>query len=110
MRTAIPRRARSTARLRQTGPAPATRTWVSLEPRSSFAELGYAGTTLRSVARQADVDPALVNYYFKTKSGLLEAALVPPEGWTTSLAEAAAAPIEERGAALVRTFIAAWED
>jgi AcrR family transcriptional regulator len=78
--------------------------------RASFAELGYAGTTLRSVARQADVDPALVNYYFKTKSGLLEAALVPPKRWTTSLAEAATAPVKERGAALVRTFLAAWED
>jgi AcrR family transcriptional regulator len=78
--------------------------------RASFAELGYAGTTLRSVARQADVDPALVSYYFKTKTGLLEAALIPPEGWTASLAEAAASPVKERGKTLVRMFIGAWED
>ena len=78
--------------------------------RSSFAEVGYAGTTLRGVAREAEVDPALVSYYFKTKTGLLEAALVPPETWVTALAEAAASPVRERGATLVRTFIGAWED
>jgi AcrR family transcriptional regulator len=78
--------------------------------RASFAELGYAGTTLRGVARQAGVDPALVNYYFKTKTGLLEAALIPPEEWITSLAAAAAVPVKERGAALVRMFVGAWED
>jgi AcrR family transcriptional regulator len=52
----------------------------------------------------------LVNYYFKTKTGLLEAALVPPAGWIASLAEAAASPVRERGAALVRMFVGAWED
>jgi AcrR family transcriptional regulator len=78
--------------------------------RASFAERGYAGTTLRAVARHAGVDPALVSYYFKTKTGLLEAALVPPAGWAASLAEAAASPVRERGAALVRMFIGAWED
>lgn len=83
---------------------------ILVAARASFAELGYAGTTLRGVARQADVDPALVNYYFKTKTGLLEAALVPPAGWIASLAEAAASPVRERGAALVRMFVGAWED
>jgi AcrR family transcriptional regulator len=83
---------------------------ILVAARASFAELGYAGTTLRGVARQADVDPALVNYYFKTKTGLLDAALVPPAGWIASLAEAAASPVKERGAALVRMFVGAWED
>jgi AcrR family transcriptional regulator len=78
--------------------------------RASFAEHGYAGTSLRGVARQAGVDPALVNYYFQTKSGLLEAALVPPPGWTESVAASAASPLKRRGASLVQTMIAAWED
>jgi AcrR family transcriptional regulator len=83
---------------------------ILVAARASFAELGYAGTTLRGVARQADVDPALVSYYFKTKTGLLEAALDPPDEWIASLAEAAARPVRERGAALVRMFVGAWED
>ena len=77
--------------------------------RASFAAHGYAGTSLRSVGRDADVDPALVSYYFKDKRGLLDAALVPPPGWTEAIATAAAAPIRLRGAALVRTMIDAWE-
>jgi AcrR family transcriptional regulator len=78
--------------------------------RASFAEHGYAGTTLRAVAQQADVDPALVNYYFTNKTGLLDAALVPPEAWVERIAEAAAAPLKTRGAALVRTLVDAWSD
>ena len=77
--------------------------------RASFAANGYAGTSLRSVGRDADVDPGLVSYYFKDKRGLLDAALVPPPGWTEAIATAAAAPIRLRGAALVRTMIDAWE-
>lgn len=83
---------------------------ILVAARASFAEHGYAGTTLRSVAREADVDPALVNYYFKTKTGLLEAALVPPSGWTESIAAVAASPARQRGAALVRLFVDAWDD
>jgi AcrR family transcriptional regulator len=77
--------------------------------RASFAAHGYAGTSLRSVARDAGVDPALVSYYFKSKSGLLDAALVPPPGWTDAIANAAATPIQRRGVALVQTMIGAWE-
>jgi AcrR family transcriptional regulator len=78
--------------------------------RASFAEHGYAGTSLRAVAREAGVDPALINYYFQTKAGLLEAALVPPPTWTETIAAAARSPLKRRGSALVQTMIAAWED
>ncbi len=77
--------------------------------RAAFARNGYAATSLRSVARDAGVDPALVTYYFKSKSGLLDAALVPPPSWAESIATAAASPIRTRGAALVQTMITGWE-
>lgn len=35
-----------------------------------FANLGYAGTTLREVSAQAKVTQALINYYFGSKFGL----------------------------------------
>ncbi len=38
-----------------------------------FAEQGYAATPVRAVAEAADVNPALVSYYFGGKQGLLEA-------------------------------------
>jgi AcrR family transcriptional regulator len=42
----------------------------------TFAELGYAGTTLRLVAHAADVTQALISYYFGTKHGLFEATFL----------------------------------
>ena len=46
---------------------------------------------------------------YEPERGLLDAALVPPPGWTEAIATAAAAPMRLRGAALVRTMIDAWE-
>ncbi|WP_207480518.1 TetR/AcrR family transcriptional regulator [Arenibaculum pallidiluteum] len=37
-----------------------------------FANLGYAGTSLRNVADRAEVTQALINYYFGSKYGLFE--------------------------------------
>lgn len=78
--------------------------------RTSFSEHGYAGTSLRRIAQNADVDPALVTYYFKSKSGLLDAALAPPPAWTEALTAAAERPLRERGSALVRNLVDAWGD
>jgi AcrR family transcriptional regulator len=41
-----------------------------------FADLGYAGTTLRVVAAKAHVTQALISYYFGTKYGLFEAVFM----------------------------------
>lgn len=38
--------------------------------RMLFLQNGYAGTTLRAIAAEADVDHALVNYYFGSKDAL----------------------------------------
>ena len=40
-----------------------------------FAEQGFDGTSLRQVAEGAGVTPAMVAYYFRDKSGLLEAVV-----------------------------------
>ena len=37
-----------------------------------FAEVGYEATTIRSVAKTAGVDPALVIRYFGSKQGLYD--------------------------------------
>jgi AcrR family transcriptional regulator len=78
--------------------------------RASFATRGYAGTTMRSVAVLAGVDPALVTYYFSSKEGLLAAALEPPPRMGQVIAAAAAAPIRKRGKALVEALVSQWED
>jgi AcrR family transcriptional regulator len=78
--------------------------------RSLFATRGYAATSLRNVADLADVDVALVSYYFKNKAGLLDAALTLPAEFGAQVAAAAAAPIDHRGRAMVAAHLAAWED
>jgi tetracycline repressor-like protein len=77
--------------------------------RASFAERGWAGTSMRAVARDADVDPRLVTYYFGTKGDLLEACLVPPPGSLEGVAAVAASPIAGRGEALARFMMGSWE-
>lgn len=76
--------------------------------RHSFGELGWAGTTIRGVARAADVDAALVHYYFASKEALLDAAMTPPVEWILAVAESVQAPIEQRGEAIVRSMLRAW--
>lgn len=76
--------------------------------RVSFAEHGWAGTSMRAVARDADVDPRLVGYYFKDKSALLQACLQLPPGYLEGIAEVMQTPLCRRGSALVRTMLTAW--
>jgi AcrR family transcriptional regulator len=43
--------------------------------RALFRQHGYGGTTVRAVAAEAGVDPAMVFYFFGTKQGLFAAAI-----------------------------------
>jgi AcrR family transcriptional regulator len=78
--------------------------------RNEFAENGWAGTTIRAIARSADVDPALVYHYFGSKEGLLDAATNPPQKWLESIAEVWTTPIEQLGKALITLLLASWAD
>lgn len=78
--------------------------------RDEFAEHGWAGTTIRAVARTADVDPALVYHYFGSKEGLLDAATNPPQKFLENVAKVWTTPTERLGAALITLLIASWAD
>jgi AcrR family transcriptional regulator len=78
--------------------------------REAFADTGWAGTTIRAVARAADVDPALVYHYFGSKDGLLDAATNPPQRWLESVAATWTTPVPELGSALLRLMLGAWAD
>ena len=77
--------------------------------RTSFADRGYAGTTLRDVAAAANVDRALVTYYFTSKAGLLAAAIEPPAGFVEDALRASSAPLRQRGRALTENMLTQWE-
>jgi len=78
--------------------------------RDEFAQHGWAGTTIRAVARAADVDPALVYHYFGSKEGLLDAATNPPQKWLEHVAKVWTTPVDQLGAALVTLMLASWAD
>ncbi len=76
--------------------------------RRSFAEDGWAGTSMRAIAREVGVDPALVHYYFASKEELLDAVTTPPAAWLESIQATVAEPLRERGEAIVRNVIWTW--
>lgn len=77
--------------------------------RHLFATQGYERASMRAIARDADVDPALIMHYFGSKHELLVEALRLPVEPSQVLAAVASAPREQQGAALVRALVSAWE-
>jgi AcrR family transcriptional regulator len=75
-----------------------------------FAENGWAGTTIRAIARTSDVDPALVYHYFGSKEALLDAATTPPARWLENVAKTWTTPVDQLGTALLRLMLGAWAD
>ncbi|WP_051465248.1 TetR family transcriptional regulator [Mycobacterium genavense] len=78
--------------------------------RDEFARHGWAGSTIRAVARAADVDPALVYHYFGSKEGLLDAATNPPQKFLDNVATTWTTPIDQLGVALITLLLASWAD
>ncbi|MEX2290435.1 MAG: TetR family transcriptional regulator [Mycobacteriales bacterium] len=86
-----------------------TRTAILQAARSSFGTAGYAGTTIRGIARTAGVDPALVHHFFGNKDGLFAAALELPFDPSTVVAGLLAEGLEGLGERVVRTFLGIWD-
>jgi AcrR family transcriptional regulator len=83
-----------------------TRGAVLAAARARFAAHGYDGTRLRDVAADADVDVALVSYFFGSKDGLFAAAMELPIN-PAELVEGLVAEGRERlGERLVHTLLA----
>ncbi|MEU6041188.1 TetR family transcriptional regulator [Actinomadura sp. NPDC047616] len=87
-----------------------TRNEILDAARALFAEKGYDATSLRSIARAAGVDPALVHHYFGNKEGVFTAAMRFPVDPGEFLPRVMATPRERLGEAMVRTFLTVWED
>jgi AcrR family transcriptional regulator len=87
-----------------------TREAILEAARRQFAELGYDRTTLRSVAAEAGVDPALVVHFFGSKQQLFLAGIELPIDAAALAEEVAAAPRSEVGERLATFVLAAMED
>jgi AcrR family transcriptional regulator len=96
----------------RTGRRPgATRTKeaIAAAARRQFAERGYAGTTVRSVAGEAGVDPALVMQFFGSKDGLFTASVRWPFDPATEVPSVVGDDPSTVGRRLVALFVRTWD-
>lgn len=97
------------ARGRRAG-SPDTKAEILEAARKRFRDDGYASTSLRSIAADAQVDVALLSYHFASKQGLFTAAMGIPVRPGDLIDEALDAPIEQWPARILQTVLGAWED
>jgi AcrR family transcriptional regulator len=77
--------------------------------RQAFGRHGYDGATVRGIAGQAGVDPALVHHFFGTKQGLFVAAMDFPVDPASVLPGLLGPGIEGLGERLVRFVLSVCE-
>lgn len=78
--------------------------------RHRFAEHGLDGTSMRDVAADAGVDPALIHHYFGTKQRLFIAAVELPFEPDRLRPILINGPKEETGERFIRFFLSIWDD
>ena len=73
-----------------------------------FARHGYDRATIRAIAAEAGVDPALVHHYFGSKDQLLVAALKLPVNPRDVVPELLGGPVRDIGERLLRRVLSVW--
>lgn len=94
---------------RRSGGADSTRELILAAARRLFAEYGFEGTSLREVARDAQVDPAMVHHFFSSKDELFASSVELPADPDDVLAGVEDQDPSERGEAIVRAVLRLWE-
>lgn len=84
----------------------ATRAAILTAARERFAQDGYDRATIRSIAKDAGIDPSMVMRYFGNKEGLFAAA----SEFDLRLPDLASVPADRIGASLVEHFLRRWEE
>ncbi|GAA5076254.1 TetR family transcriptional regulator [Nocardia iowensis] len=77
--------------------------------RARFSEAGFDKTSIRSVAGDAGVDPALVHHYFGTKQELFAAVVQLPMDPEITLRAVDSAPLDRLGEAILRAVLGVWD-
>lgn len=86
-----------------------TRERILAAARSDFGKAGYDGTTIRGIAAQAKVDPALVLHYFDSKDGMFRAAIQFPVDPAEFIPKLVAPGLDGLGERLARFFVDTWD-
>ena len=72
-----------------------------------FAAKGYDGASLRAIAREAAVDPALVHHYFDGKASLFVAAMALP--FDPRSVQDSPSTSTSAGARVIEGFLTMWD-
>lgn len=86
-----------------------TRAAILDAARTEFADAGYDATSMRGIARRAEVDPALLHHYFGGKPQLFAAVMDIPVDPAALIGHVMQGPRDELGSALVLTFLTVWD-
>ncbi|MDQ6688213.1 MAG: TetR family transcriptional regulator [Actinomycetota bacterium] len=90
--------------------SPDTRAEILVAARELFAAAGFAGTSVRAIATQAGVDPALVHHFFGTKDDLFVAALQIRVDPREAMAPVLAGGVDGAGERILRVMLSVWDD
>jgi AcrR family transcriptional regulator len=86
-----------------------TREAILAAAREAFADRGFDGSSIRSIASAAAVDPALVHHYFGSKDQLFLDAMQAPFDPAAVLTSVLASGADGVGERLVRTMLSVWD-
>ncbi|MFN8097634.1 MAG: TetR family transcriptional regulator [Dermatophilaceae bacterium] len=86
-----------------------TRGLIVEAARTEFAAQGYAAASLRSIARRAGVDPALVHHYFAGKTELFGEVMTLPVSPSMLIERLRSAPRDQVGVTIARSFFTLWD-
>jgi AcrR family transcriptional regulator len=87
-----------------------TREDILTAARNQFAARGYGGATIRGIAAEAGVNPALVHHYFGSKDQVFVSALDLPFNPSVLVEAILGGPREGAGERIVRLFLGLWRD
>ncbi|MFI6314805.1 TetR family transcriptional regulator [Nocardia fusca] len=86
-----------------------TRDAILAAARERFAKSGFDKTSIRAVAADAEVDPALVHHYFGTKQQLFAAVVELPVDPELVLRQVDAVPLDRLGETIVAAVVGLWD-
>jgi AcrR family transcriptional regulator len=94
---------------RRTG-RPDTRDQILDAARAMFIEVGYRAATVRAIAAQAGVDPALINYFFGSKERLFGEAMALRANPAEIIAGQIDGPLDELPRRLLTVLMETWDE
>jgi AcrR family transcriptional regulator len=86
-----------------------TRERILAAARNDFSKSGFDGTTIRAIAAQAKVDPALVLHYYESKDAIFREAVRFPVDPAEFIPGLVAPGVDGLGDRLVRFFVDTWD-